>query len=466
MFRDYENFKIDIQPAPAGGPYPFSVSSPGGDERGTLHMPTGNPVYQGLAQQLTALQTHEQMLAELGTILFNALFQGPVKEVLSRSQGRLKDGQGLRIVLNIAASEQEVAALPWEFLYDPDLGHLALLDMPIVRYLPLPQSRVDLRAELPLKVLLTGAQTPAPTNALIPGQPDPTSENIQRELREIEEALDDLGDYVKIERAENLTPQELQRKLRGGFHVWHFVGHGAVNTTGTAGKLQFEKEGGGVSRVGAQELGIMLRGSGVRLIVLDSCESGRLAIDPFRSIAPALIRAQIPAVVAMQFPVQQDAARSFAVEFYRALVEGFPIDACLTEGRKAVLFSTGIDNAYWGIPVAYTRAPDGKLFDLPPVPLKIAPPSAGPSAPPVQTPPQAHPDDDRAAEREEVRTLLAQTKQQYYYLKGQEARYGISTPTHIALEIRALEGKKDYKGNIYQEGKIAELERLLKELGG
>ncbi len=117
----------------------------------------------------------------------------------------------------------------------------------------------------------------------------------------------------------------------------------------------------------------MLNRSGIRLIVLDSCESGRLAIDPFRSIAPALMRAQVPAVVAMQFPVQQDAARFFAVEFYRALVEGFPIDACLTEGRKAVLFNTGIDNANWGIPVAYTRAADGKLFDLPAIPVEIAP---------------------------------------------------------------------------------------------
>jgi hypothetical protein len=317
----------------------------------------------------------------------------------------------------------------------------------------------------------------------------------------------------------------------------------------------------------------MLNRSGVRLIVLDSCESGRLAIDPFRSMAPALIRAQVPAVVAMQFPVQQDAARYFAVEFYRALVEGFPIDACLTEGRKAVLFGTGIDNANWGIPVAYTRAPDGKLFEMPKVtaatsrmesgvedpatnraseasttnrdaPMELgtstqsispvalrdflvahfndndlrdlcfeigiededvpgdtrsakareivrycqrhtrledlkaacaqlrpkqwatAFPGAAPSAAPVQPPAEGSQNDNRVAEREAVHALLEQTKQRYYYLKGQEARYGINTPTHIALEIQDLEGKKDYKGNIYQEGEIAKLERRLKQLGG
>src|SRR5262249_29190926 len=87
--------------------------------------------------------------------------------------------------------------------------------------------------------------------------------------------------------------------------------------------------------------------------------------DPFRNAAPALIRAQIPAVVAMQFTVPEEATRAFATEFYRALAEGFPIDACVTEGRKAVMNATGLGRADWGIPVVYTRAQDGKLFELP-----------------------------------------------------------------------------------------------------
>ena len=52
-------------------------------------------------------------------------------------------------------------------------------------------------------------------------------------------------------------------------------------------------------------------------------------------------------------------------EFYRALAQGFPIDACVTEGRKAVMNATGLGSADWGIPVVYTRAHDGRLFELP-----------------------------------------------------------------------------------------------------
>jgi predicted ATPase len=37
----------------------------------------------------------------------------------------------------------------------------------------------------------------------------------------------------------------------------------------------------------------------------------------------------------------------------------------VTEGRKAVMNASGLSNADWGIPVVYTRAPDGRLFELP-----------------------------------------------------------------------------------------------------
>ncbi len=109
----------------------------------------------------------------------------------------------------------------------------------------------------------------------------------------------------------------------------------------------------------------MLNRSRVRLVVLDTSDSARLATDPFRSLAPALVRAQVPAVVAMQSTLPDDAARAFAKNFYQALAEGFPLDTCMTEGRKAVMSAAGLGRADWGIPVVYTRAPDGVLFDLP-----------------------------------------------------------------------------------------------------
>jgi len=72
--------------------------------------------------------------------------------------------------------------------------------------------------------------------------------------------------------------------------------------------------------------------------------------------------ANIPAVVAMQSSVQDDAGRAFAEEFYRALASGTPIDGCVAEGRKAVIMC-GLSNLDWGLATLYMRAPDGILFE-------------------------------------------------------------------------------------------------------
>jgi HPt (histidine-containing phosphotransfer) domain-containing protein len=252
--------------------------------------------------------------------------------------------------LHIAASETLVAGLPWEFLYDPDLGGpVALLGAPIMRYLPQPTRIPSLAAELPLKVLLTAAQTPPPVN-------------VERELREVERSLAGLGQQVQIVLEPHLTRAKFQQFLRQSFHIWHFVGHGGFSSDGITGRLMFEDAMGDVDHASASELRILLQDSGVRLIVLDACQGARLATDPFRSLAPALIQAQIPAVVAMQFSVPEEATRAFAAEFYRTLAEGWPIDACVSEGRKAVMNACGLHRPDWGIPVLYSRAADGRLF--------------------------------------------------------------------------------------------------------
>jgi hypothetical protein len=82
-------------------------------------------------------------------------------------------------------------------------------------------------------------------------------------------------------------------------------------------------------------------------------------------MAIALVQAQIPAVVAMQLTVAEEVARAFSREFYQSLLEGLPIDACISEGRKAIMNVSGLRRPDWGIPVVYTRAQDGKLFDRP-----------------------------------------------------------------------------------------------------
>jgi CHAT domain-containing protein len=62
---------------------------------------------------------------------------------------------------------------------------------------------------------------------------------------------------------------------------------------------------------------------GLQLVVLNSCWSGALTRrrgqDPFSGVGAALIKSGVPAVVAMQFPVSDNAAVAFSRAFYERL---------------------------------------------------------------------------------------------------------------------------------------------------
>jgi tetratricopeptide (TPR) repeat protein len=101
----------------------------------------------------------------------------------------------------------------------------------------------------------------------------------------------------------------------------------------------------------------------LRLAILNACEGARAdRTDPFAGTAQSLVQQGIPAVIAMQFEITDQAAIAFAHEFYEAISDNYPVDAALTEARKT-LFGMG-HGLEWGTPVLYLRAPNGRIFDV------------------------------------------------------------------------------------------------------
>lgn len=124
-------------------------------------------------------------------------------------------------------------------------------------------------------------------------------------------------------------------------------------------------EGGDVYRLAASDLGLLLgEHHSLRVVVLNSCESARAsALDVFSSTASVLVRRGLPAVVAMQYEISDEAAIQFARGFYEAVAEQLPADAAVTRARRAVRLSR--KNTFeWATPVLYLRSPDAQLFDL------------------------------------------------------------------------------------------------------
>ena len=119
--------------------------------------------------------------------------------------------------------------------------------------------------------------------------------------------------------------------------------------------------------------------------MLNACEGARSdASDPFAGVAQSLIQQGLPAVVAMQFEITDDAAIIFARELYGAIADGYPLEAALAEARGAIRDEGNLTE--WGTPVLYSRAPDGRLFDLT---RRAAARPTAPAGTPASTPPRA-----------------------------------------------------------------------------
>ncbi len=362
---DYLNFELEIADT-SGNEYPVTaISSTAGEVHQTMPFPFDE---QTLKNQLTALQqalqnsgdTHSQTIQHFGQALFSALFTGGVRDlyVESRQEG-IKQGMGLRVKLHIQPAE--LAALPWEFLYDSDQAQYLCLsdDTPVVRYEDIPVPPQPLIVTPPLCIL---GMTASPKNL--------DALDVAREKQRIETALAELQTQglVKLTWLEGHTWQDLQQvMLRGPWHIFHFIGHGGFDSTINEGVIWLEDAVGQGHSLSATQVGLLLADHHpLRLTVLNSCDGARSStLDIFSSTAATLLRRGIPAVLANQYAISDSAAIALSRTFYKALADEMPVDTAVAEARKAISLEV-TSTMEWGTPVLYMHAPDGILFQSAP----------------------------------------------------------------------------------------------------
>jgi hypothetical protein len=369
----HETFDILVQTAGSG--YRAAVFAPAGDAVGEFVAPFTGEELRRLSDQLapvgaasrrvlpfeqTALpdEVPDEVARTIGSRLFGALFSGAIGNCLQRSLDQMSR-QGKHLVVRLRFPDApELVSLPWEYLYDSQREtFLCLSDrVSVIRYMAGIDAVPALPVDGPLHVLV-----------MISQPSDVQNLDVHAEWNALKNALDDLvtsGD-VELEECtgslEDLVPTLRQSQP----HVFHYIGHGSFDGAG-GGQLLFEADNGhGQARPGS-DLGLLLFSHAtLRLIVLNACDTARSTAESlFGGAAQRLLRMGAPAVVGMQYPVSDDAAVAFTREFYGALSIGYPLDAAMTEGRKAVFAKRRA--AEWGTPVLYTRASDTRLFDIEP----------------------------------------------------------------------------------------------------
>lgn len=162
------------------------------------------------------------------------------------------------------------------------------------------------------------------------------------------------------------TYRDLQRAMRQPqpWHIFHFIGHSDFDARNDEGVVALANEAGKTHLVQASDFRLLLADQhALRLVILNSCKGGLGSqLDLFSSVATTLVRRGLPAVLAMQADISDEAAE-FTRAFYEALADGLPVDGAVAEARKAIRL--GIAHTLeWGTPVLYLRAPDGVLFQV------------------------------------------------------------------------------------------------------
>lgn len=302
----------------------------------------------------------------VGQHLYRALIAG---EVANMFFAALQRRQPLAVQLRFDEDAAVPARLPWELIHDGRRFLIASGMVELTRYLAFPQRQPIFALRPPVQILsITARPSDLPM-------------------------LPSVGEYEQIKAEIDLNPQLTADRLihpsfaaltaqlaRNPYQIVHFDGHGSFHrrcrncgmlhyphleqcqNAACAQSLRDSAAQGALAFEGAYPdraadwidqhmLSDLLAGTATQLLVLSACESSTVrGPDMADGLAPALIRAGIPAVLSMQLPISVESARSFIQQFYRGIACGMSIGSALVWARKRLITSKD-----WYIPTFYVR---------------------------------------------------------------------------------------------------------------
>jgi hypothetical protein len=308
---------------------------------------------QEFLENLNAVRGDRYVAEAAGEMLRQWLFPPDIwLHFIDAREEALRLGRNLRIRLNLEPPEIEM--LPWEFCFDRSLGFLALLkDVAIVRYVYVPFVADQTLGLEPFRVLVISA-APAQIGLV----------DIQKELDNLDRHLRPFVENRELELMNVVTGtlDEFQNSLeRFRPHIVHFFGFGDYDLLNGKSRILFNAEGGTPDRVPSEMIANLLSRTDVRLLVLNGLTAAeRTDINPFMKIGSELVRAGLPAVIAMPYTMPYSSVGRFYESIYRGVLAGLPVDRMVKESRVNLFESA--DSISWGIPVLFTRAVDGVLW--------------------------------------------------------------------------------------------------------
>ena len=365
----YDDLRVKFEPTADPGTYRVLAidGAAGGHAEGTFVMPVRDDELRGAVVQASRQGTRDfgsdgetRVDPEVvGGLLADALLSGPVGALYADAVARVAPivDRGVRLSLSLARSPRLID-VPWEFLFRRPRFLASQRRTPVVRVLevdrPVPAAVIDGA----LSIL-----------GVIANPRGPNQLDVDTERSRVEHAIGDMREQgsVSLQWVQPATKRSLRAALRDGqYHIVHFIGHSDFTADGE-GVIFLEGDDGTPVALDETLLANLVadQSATLRLVVLNSCNSGRSDPgDPQAGVAATLMALGLPAVVAMQFPISDRAAITFADELYGNLIGGRqPIDAAVSEARKAVF--ADVSETEWATAVLFLADPTAALFTFP-----------------------------------------------------------------------------------------------------
>ncbi|MDH6075139.1 CHAT domain-containing protein [Chrysosporum ovalisporum CS-1034] len=316
-----------------------------------------------------AIARNSVNLVALGQQLYNALFQGTLRDSWITAQGIAQNHQQL-LRLRLGLKDIRLARLPWEVMHAGDRPLATGPYIAFSRYqcgmmatsrLP-SRNRPTMSETRGVKVLMVLASPPDQVRLDLLKQ---EAIKLQGELHRQTSRTNESGNHlpeIELTLLDQPGREELTQALeQGSYQVLHYSGHSNLGPNG--GQIYLVSRRTGLTEtLSGNDLAGLLVNNNIQMAVFNSCWGAYTATsDPAgdltgeRNLTESLVRRGIRGVLAMSERIPDEVALTLTQLFYRNLSQGYPVDLCVSRVRQGLISAYGSHQSYWALPILYLQ---------------------------------------------------------------------------------------------------------------
>jgi hypothetical protein len=294
-------------------------------------------------------------LRDLGVELWTGLNTEPVGRAVA--EARRRPDSFFHICFELPPELEQV---PWETVYDLERAiflaaepNYCVIRTPNIECEPIPTMK-ESGEEL----------------CLLAAVPEGSGLGIEQELNNLKRAVKLVRNLRVSDLRGRVTPDSIEESLQCiRPDIFHFVGHGQLNSSGDV-TIRLNSVEGGQDEfwTTADQFSLPFARPTTRLAVFNCCYGGHAARTSLSGLGPLLLRRGVPAIVAMRYPISDQIARTFSELFYNTLLKGENggrVDMAIQYAR-ARLFANATADQWRSVvtPVLYLARGQEKLFNI------------------------------------------------------------------------------------------------------